>query len=142
MRSKEVLKILKITRQTLCSYVKSGVIRATKNTKGWYNYFDEDVYGLIGLKKGKNNTKNVIYTTNQYDTLFQFCTARGIFVDMVYTKLSRADLVYSIVRGEINTIILESEHSISTDFHLFKLFTNCYKINIIVANPISNDNNY
>ena len=38
MRSKEVLKILKITRPTLTSYVKNGKIRAVLQPNNFYDY--------------------------------------------------------------------------------------------------------
>ncbi|MFA4724734.1 helix-turn-helix domain-containing protein, partial [Helicobacter pylori] len=44
MKSKEVLKILKISRVTLWKYVKSGKIRVKQEPNGYYIYNDSDVY--------------------------------------------------------------------------------------------------
>ena len=49
MRSKEVLKILKITRPTLTSYVKNGKIRAVLQPNNFYDYNEDDVLKLAGL---------------------------------------------------------------------------------------------
>lgn len=38
MKAKEVMRILRCTRQTLCSYVKSGKIKVTKMSNGQYIY--------------------------------------------------------------------------------------------------------
>lgn len=38
MLSKEVLDLLKITRQTLIKYVKTGIIRTTTLPNGRYDY--------------------------------------------------------------------------------------------------------
>ena len=38
MRSKNALKLLNVTRVTLSSYVKSGKIKATKMSNGYYEY--------------------------------------------------------------------------------------------------------
>ena len=43
MRSKDVLKILKITRPTLTSYVKNGKIRAVLQPNNFYDYNEDDV---------------------------------------------------------------------------------------------------
>ena len=44
MKAKEVLKILCISRPTLTKYVKTGVIKATLQTNGDYDYerYDSD----------------------------------------------------------------------------------------------------
>ena len=48
MKSKEVLKLLKITRVTLSKYyVRTGLIRVVELPNGYYNYRDEDVYKLL-----------------------------------------------------------------------------------------------
>ena len=54
MKSKEVLKILGVTRVTLSSYVKSGKIKVTKMTNGYYEYDDKSVFDFIGQNKKIN----------------------------------------------------------------------------------------
>ena len=49
MKAKEVLKILKITRPTLTSYVKNGKIRAVLQPNNFYDYNEDDVLKLAGL---------------------------------------------------------------------------------------------
>ena len=48
MRAKEVLSILKVTRPTLCKYVKQGLIKVDATINGQYVYNDDSVYKLIG----------------------------------------------------------------------------------------------
>ena len=48
MKSKEVLKILKVSRVTLSKYVKAGKIKVKKLPNGYYSYDEEDVYKLKG----------------------------------------------------------------------------------------------
>jgi predicted site-specific integrase-resolvase len=45
MKSSEVIKILNISRPTLCNYIKSGKIKATKLGNGYYD--DKSVYKFI-----------------------------------------------------------------------------------------------
>ncbi len=47
MKSKEVLRLLKISRVTLTGYVKSGKVRVKKLPNGYYDYNEDDVYKLI-----------------------------------------------------------------------------------------------
>ena len=73
MKSKEVLKILGVTRTTLTKYVKEGTIKVTKMKNGYYNYDDDSVYAFIGLKKKKHNSRIISYarvsTQNQKEQL-------------------------------------------------------------------------
>ena len=54
MKSKEVLKILQVTRPTLCKYVKAGLVKVDSVINGRYIYNDESVYHLIGKEPPKN----------------------------------------------------------------------------------------
>ena len=47
MRAKEVMKILQITRPTLCKYVKQGLIKIDSEINGQYKYNRESVYKLM-----------------------------------------------------------------------------------------------
>ena len=46
MKSKDVLRLLKITRPTLTKYIKEGWITGTKTKNGFYNY-DYSVYKFL-----------------------------------------------------------------------------------------------
>ena len=48
MKAKDVLKILQITRPTLCKYVKQGLIKVDATINGQHRYNRESVYKLIG----------------------------------------------------------------------------------------------
>ena len=61
MKAKEVLNLLNITRPTLCSYVKKGIIKATKVEGSYYQYDKDSVLKLLGIKKQQNDKINVIY---------------------------------------------------------------------------------
>uniref|UniRef100_A0A6C0ECZ5 HTH merR-type domain-containing protein n=1 Tax=viral metagenome TaxID=1070528 RepID=A0A6C0ECZ5_9ZZZZ len=50
MKSKDVLRILGISRVTLWSYVKFGKIKVTKLSNGFYDYDDKSVYDCAGKK--------------------------------------------------------------------------------------------
>ena len=50
MKCKEVLKVLQVTRPTLCKYVKQGLVKVDAQINGQYIYNEESVYQLIGRK--------------------------------------------------------------------------------------------
>ena len=47
MKAAEVMKLLGITRPTLCKYVKEGKIKTDACVNGQYRYNKESVYALI-----------------------------------------------------------------------------------------------
>lgn len=47
MKSKEVLKLLRVTRQTLTKYVKEGYIKVKKLPNGYYDYDEQSVYQFL-----------------------------------------------------------------------------------------------
>ena len=50
MKAAEVMKLLDITRPTLCKYVKEGKIKTDARVNGQYRYNKESVYALIKNK--------------------------------------------------------------------------------------------
>ncbi|NHB29829.1 IS607 family transposase [Helicobacter pylori] len=95
MKSKEVLKILKISRVTLWKYVKSGKIRVKQEPNGYYIYNDSDVYFLAGIEDGRLNVVYARVSTqkqkqdlqNQIENCISFINAKGISVDSIYSDI-------------------------------------------------------
>ena len=54
MKASKVLKLLQVTRPTLCKYVKTGKIRGKRLPNGYYDYDEESVYKFLDkdLKRG------------------------------------------------------------------------------------------
>ena len=59
MKSKEVLRLLKITRLTLTKYIKEGWITSTKTKNGFYNY-DNSVCKFLNKRQYINKQKGDI----------------------------------------------------------------------------------
>ena len=45
MKSNKVLKLLNVTRPTLCRYVKTCLLKVKSLPNGYYDYDEESVYG-------------------------------------------------------------------------------------------------
>jgi len=158
MKANEVLKILKICRQTLTNYVKSGKIKVTKLGNGYYDYDDESVYAFLNVTLER---KNIIYArvstykqkvdlSNQVSQLIDFCNKNKIKYDKVYQETAsgidfdRKEFSYiinDIINKKINNIYITHKDRLSrlsflTLENMFKQFGT----NIIVINEIDNDN--
>lgn len=60
MKAREVLKLLKITRPTLCKYVKESVISVKEMPNGTYDYSEDDVFKKFGFEEKR---KCVVYVS-------------------------------------------------------------------------------
>jgi len=95
MKSKDALRILNVSRVTLSSYVKSGKIKVTKLSNGYYDYDDNSIFQFIG-----NDKKfNVIYARvstykqkndlqNQINNISDFCKINNFIIDKTYSEIS------------------------------------------------------
>lgn len=95
MKSKEVLELLKVSRVTLSTYVRTGRIKATLMENGYYNYHDDSVYAFLG----KKNRINVIYgrvstykqkkdLKKQIEKLYNYCSDNNIDIDRTFQDIS------------------------------------------------------
>lgn len=55
MKAKEVLRVLGITRPTLCKYVKQGLVKVDSVINGLYKYNADSVYALLTNYKSESN---------------------------------------------------------------------------------------
>lgn len=126
MRSKEVLKILKVTRPTLTSYVKKGKIRAVLQPNNFYEYNEDDVLKLAGLSTSR---KAVIYARvstqrqkkdlqNQIETIRQYANANGYVIDNVFSDIASGlsydrgsfiDMFTKIINHEIKIVFVANK---------------------------------
>jgi putative resolvase len=157
MKSNEVLKILKICRQTLTNYVKSGKLKVTKLGNGYYDYDDESVYAFLNITMER---KNIIYArvstnkqkvdlSNQVTQLINYCNNNKIKYDKVYQEIASGidfdreeftNIVNDVINKKINNIYITHKDRLSrlsflTLENMFKQFGT----NIIVINDTDNN---
>lgn len=157
MRTKEVLRILHITRPTLTKYVKNKVIRVSKLPNGRYDYNEEDVYRFLN-KDCKRKT--VIYARvstkkqkrdleNQINLLKQFCFSNGYCVNDIYSDIAsgisfenRLDffkLLDEIIAGKVDKVLITYKDRLSrVGFDLFKHLFLRFNTQIIVLSEVGN----
>ena len=147
MTSKEVLRLLGVTRQTLTKYVKQGVIKVTTLPNGRYNYDDESVYNFLNKDVKR---KTYIYARvstssqkrdldNQIEMLKQFCFSNGYTIDGIYKDIAsgisfqkRNDfflLLDDVLAGKVCRVVISYKDRLSRVgfdlfYHLFLRF-NC-----------------
>ena len=151
MRSGEVLQLLRITRQTLSKYVKTGKIRTKTLPNGQYDYNRDDVYSLFN--KGIER-KTVLYARvstskqkadleNQIAMLKQYCFVNGYTVNQIYSDIAsgisfekRKDfflLLDEVTAGRVEKVVITYKDRLSrVGFDLFYYLFQKYNCQIIV----------
>ena len=156
MKANKVLKLLKITRPTLTSYVKSGKVKVKANINGFYDYDDESVYNLIGISNRDVAVYGRVSTLKQKNSLDQqindivsYANSNGYNITKIYKDVAsglhfdRKDfksLVNDVINHKIKTVIISHKDRLTRiSFDMWKELFNEFDCNIIVINDIEDD---
>ena len=151
MLSKDVLRILKITRPTLTKYVKTQKIKVTKLQNGHYDYDTHDVYRILNKDISRktciyarvSTTKQKRDLENQLVLLKQFCFSNGYQISEVYSDIAngisfekRTDffkLLDEVIAGKVERVVITYKDRLSrVGFDLFYHLFQKYHCEIIV----------
>ena len=100
MKAKEVLNLLRITRQTLTNYVKNGIIKVEILKNGRYDYDNQSVYSFLNKNIQRNTYIYARVSTNkqkkdlenQIEILKQFCFKNGYIISGVFSDIASGDV--------------------------------------------------
>ena len=157
MKAREVIKILQICRQTLCSYHKKGLIRSETLPSGKYSYNEEDVFKILNKDVPRNNVLYCRVSTNkqkkdlenQEEILKTFCHKNGIIINDIYKDIGSGinfdrkefqRLVNDVINYKVSKVFITYKDRLSRiSFNLFNdLFKN-FSTQIIVLNEINDE---
>ena len=151
MKSKEVLNLLKITRTTLTSYVKTGKIKTIKMENGYYEYDDNSVYKFLGYNdrfdiayarvstyKQKNDLENQIHN------ILNFTSSKNITINQIFKEVaSGIDLerkeflkILDLVKqNKVNRIFITYKDRLTRlSFPIIEQLFNSFGTTIIIIN--------
>ena len=152
MKSNKVLKLLQVTRPTLCRYVKEGTIKVKKLPSGFYDYDEESVYKFLNKDLER---KNIIYCRvstakqkkdleNQKKNVESYCLKNGIKISDVYSDIGSGinfdrkefqRLVNDVVNHRISKVYITYKDRLSRiSFELFKNLFSEFNCEIVVLN--------
>lgn len=155
MKANEVLKLLKISRPTLCKYVKNGWIKKNNLISGHYDYDRKSVdaflnrnfqrkiviYGRVSTKNQKKDLEN------QIELLKSWAFDKGYQINEIYKDIAsgisfenRVDffkLLDQVIEGKINKILITYKDRLSrVGFDLFKILFQKYGTEIEVISEV------
>lgn len=163
MKANEVLKLLNITRPTLCSYVKRGYIKAIKTPTGMYNYDEDSVLAFIGLKKKKSNTKIISYSrvstqnqknqlTEQTNRLYNYCISKGIDLNeqisdiksgMSFERKGFQNLLAQVIQGKVKLVVIENkDRLVRFGYEIIEGIFKYYGTTVLVVNEEIDNKSY
>lgn len=156
MKCSEVLKLLRISRQTLSKYVKTEIIKVKQLPNGYYEYNNDDVFNLISKD---NIRQNVIYARvsstcqkkdlqTQVETIKVFCNKNGIHINEVYSEICSGiqfdrkefqKLLQDVMDYKIAKIFITYKDRLSRiSFNMIEQLFKKFGTEIIVINDIDN----
>lgn len=154
MKANKVLKLLQITRPTLCRYVQNGTLKAKKMPSGQYDYDSDSVYSLLSGRINEER-KNVLYCRvstakqkndleNQEELLKSFCVARGVSIDKIlkdvgsginFDRKGFSELLMDVVNHRVSAVYITYKDRLSRiSFNLFKNLFSEFGTDIVVVN--------
>ncbi len=161
MKSKDVLRLLNVSRVTLSSYVKKKLIRTTLLHNGFYDYNDDDVVKLLK----KDNRINIIYArvsspkqkkylTTQIENIQSYCDDNKIHIDKVISEVSSgidlerkqlSQIINDVIHYKIRNIYIENKDRLTRlSFRTLKVLFKKFETKIIITNDVNksktNDN--
>jgi predicted site-specific integrase-resolvase len=157
MKTDRVLKLLKVSRQTLCKYVKNKKIKVTKLVNGYYDYDDESVYKLLNQDLERTSVIYCRVSTNkqkkdlenQKDTLIQFCNKNNIKISKSYCdiasgiSLNRPEfkkLLFDVINHKINKVFITYKDRLSRlSFDLINELFKEFNCEIVILNNIDDN---
>lgn len=156
MKANEVLKVLRVTRPTLTSYVKNGRIKVRKLPNGYYDYDEDSVLKLAGITTER---KSVIYARvstqkqkndlqNQIDTVMQFTNKNGFKVTKVYSDIASGiaydrgqfmDLLNDVIEHKIKHVFVENKDRLTrVSFNMWKELFKWFECDLVAVNDVVN----
>ena len=124
MKAKEVLQLLKVTRQTLTKYVKEGRVKVTVKGNGQYEYDSDSVYKVLNKDIERktyvyarvSTSKQKKDLENQVNLLKTFCFQNGYVLNGVYQDIASGisfekrtqffELLDEVLAGKVKRVIV------------------------------------
>ena len=158
MKAKEVLNLLRITRQTLTKYVKEGIIKVDVLPNGRYEYDEESVYAFLNKDVKR---KTYIYARvstskqkhdldNQIELLKQFCFTNGYVISGIYADVASGisfekrhqffKMLDDIISNKVERVVITYKDRLSrVGFDLFYYLFQKYNCDIVVMSEVGSE---
>jgi predicted site-specific integrase-resolvase len=171
MTKTEALNILGCSYSTLKRYAKSGKIRTYKyemyGKRGKNNYWDEDVYSMVGKKITKDHwivgycrvskrfKEDLAQLQSQKNLMRHFCTKRGISLEKVYEDIGAStdysekgrpqfhQLLRDVMAGKVDAIVVDTKCRLTrVSIEMYEELFKYHGTDLVIMNPAITDPYY
>ena len=158
MKSKDVLRLLSISRPTLAKYLREGRIHAERLPNGLWDYNDEDVYKVFnkGIPRKTfiyarvSTSKQKPDLENQTELLKRFCFERGYTINQVFTDVASGisfenrkglfALLDEVLSKRVERVVVTYKDRLSrVGFGLFKHLFDKHNCEIVVMSEVGSE---
>ena len=157
MKAQEVLRILRISRQTLTKYVKEGLIKVKTLPNGRYDYQEESVYAFLNknvkrktyiyARAEKNTQKKQM--EQQIEEMKQFCFTNGYVVSGIFSDIAPdtglgqrkkfLEMTNDILSNQVQQIIIfHKSHLSVSEYDFLSYLFSVYHCRIIIMDETEN----
>ena len=164
MTKKEALEVIGCSWSTLRRYVGRGLIRTTTLQNGRKNYWEDDVYAMVGKRMPREHWIAIYCRVNgrskeadeklleQKRLIYSWCAKRGITIDKVYEERGPSteytperrpvlhELMQDIFSKKVDAVIVETEDRIARiGYPMFREMFKYHGVEPIVINKVIED---
>jgi predicted site-specific integrase-resolvase len=165
MTKSEALEVLGCSYSTLRRYAKKGLIRTytyeIRGRKGKMNYWDEDVYALVGKKMSKDHwivgycrvkrnwKEDQTKMQEQKNLMRHFCTRRGIALEKIYEDIGAStdyskkgrpafhELLRDVMAGRVDAVVIDTKCRLTrVAFEVYEELFLYHGCDIVIMNPV------
>ena len=152
------MRLLRISRPTLCHYVRDGKIKATKLPNGRYDYDENTVYSFLNKDVSRKTYLYARVSTakqkrdleDQVSMLKQFCFGKGYTVSGIYSDIAdgigfdkRKDfflMLDDVIAGKVERVVITYKDRLSrVGFELFSRLFGKYHCDIVVMSEVGSE---
>jgi predicted site-specific integrase-resolvase len=164
MTRRQALDIIGCHSSTIKRYVERGWIRVTKLPNGRWNYYEDDVYKMVGKRLSREHwtvlytrvdstsTKNKEKMEKQKRIAYEWSAKRGLIFDKVYEDYRPAsdynrpallELIEDILKKRVDNVVVETRCRLTRfAWGVFALMFKYHGVALIVMNKYITDPHY
>ena len=158
MKAGEVLRILQITRPTLCKYAKEGIIKSVLRPNGIRDYDADSVYKFLNKDLERkiyiyarvSTSKQKSDLENQINLLKNFCFQNGIRISGIFSDIAGGisfekrdnffQMLDEILAGKVKSVIITYKDRLSrVGFELFSRLFRKFGCEITVISEVGSE---
>ena len=152
MTKKQALEVIGCHSTTLKRYMQKGYIRITKLPNGRYNYYEDDVYKMVGKRLSREHwtvlysrvdstsTKNRAKLEKQQKLAYEWSVKRGLIFDKVYEDFRPAS---DILKKRVDNVVVETRCRLTRfAWGIFEMLFKYHGVALIVMNQWITDDHY